>query len=325
MTNQIKVGIIGAGQIGANQYGAFLSHAGAITAHQQTRLVGFYDVNQAVSQQAADVWQTEVFGSFDDLMEKGRPEVIVICSPDMYHIEQIQKAMAYPLEAIIVEKPIMYQPGDDRLIQPLMSSSIPVLVNYSRRYLPCYHELKQVLEQQIVRAVTIYYAKGFRHNAVHAIDLIRMWFGEVQHYQITHSHMDYQETDLSLSLALQTTQTKNINLIALDDRDFTLFEVDIFTNQQRFRILNDHQTLAIYTVQDNQGFPPGKRLVHAADQLTDHAKATYYLIDEMIALLQGQPNSAYLWQEAFRTEQLVEQISLEASQMDVAEVATSAS
>lgn len=311
MMNLYRAVVVGAGQIGAGHSSELLSHAGAYRKHPLTTLVGIYDVSGKSAAEAAKVWEVPAFEDIHSLMSLAKPDFVSICSPDRFHLEQIQYLLKFPIKGLIVEKPVATC-AQSILRAAEIKSNIPIAVNYTRRYLPIYTELKRDLLHQKVRSITIRYAKGIKHNGVHAIDLIRMLVGNILSYDILSAHVDYTSNDPSPCVFLTAERCDNVILQPLNCQDYTYFDVDIFTNQQRVTIHTDHEIMTISGVQDNQGIPPGKRLIKLTEQQTYHSNGLYYLLDALVDYLDQKENRLYLLQDSLLSESLAVQIAAHA-------------
>lgn len=313
MMSPYRAAVIGAGQMGAGKDPGFISHASAFKQHPHYELVGICDPHLAALRSAEKHWQVQGYQEIAPLLEAAQPDIISICSPDDYHAKHLTLIAAYGPKAIILEKPanINYS-----LVESLQAQKSLVAVNYTRRYLPIYHQLRTLLSEQIIRAISIRYAKGLIHNGSHAIDLIRLLVGEITQYHILSVHDDYLATDPSVSLHLQTKQCSNIILQALNQQDYVHFEVDIFTNTHRYHIHSDHQILSIYSVKDRQGIPPGKRLVLLQEQKIEHQHALILLLNKVANQLAGKTTAIFDLTEAFKTETLTQAISAQALKLN---------
>ena len=117
--------------------------------------------------------------------------------------------------------------GGGRIVRTYPEAGIPLLVNYSRRFVPAW----QRLSGSEAMSATIRYAKGIRHNGTHALDLCRMLFGECTPQPLARK-FDFWPDDPSVSAFLRFERCPEVWLQALDERCFTLFEVDIVSPER---------------------------------------------------------------------------------------------
>ncbi len=76
-------------------------------------------------------------------------------------------------------------------------------------------------------------------------------------------------------------------LQALDERCFTLFEVDIFYRNLRVIVDSDGRRLRLFELHDGVGVPPGRRLVETAPQDTGAAFAMISLMRHVRDVIGG--------------------------------------
>lgn len=309
-----KAAVIGAGQMGAGTDVRLVSHAAAFNKNPRCQLLAISDPCAENLEKAVNYWKIEGYLEVEALLREKKPDIVSICSPDFMHAKQMELIAEYSPKAIIVEKPVALNHEVLSRIEKIFSKKdIVIAVNYTRRYLPAYYQLKELFSSQIIRAVAIRYAKGLKHNGTHAIDLIRFLFGEIEAYKILASVNDYKEDDPTVSLYFQTQRCSNIILQALNQNDYVFFEVDIFTDTNRYTIHSDHRILSTYCVRDNHGVPPGKRLAFDKDLAIEHDKGVHFLIDDVLKALDTDEAPLCSIKDALASEKLALKINEELS------------
>ncbi|MCS5707695.1 Gfo/Idh/MocA family oxidoreductase [Candidatus Berkiella cookevillensis] len=309
-----KAVVIGAGQMGAGIDDKLVSHAAAFKNNPRCQLLAIFDPSVENLEKAASHWEVEGYSDMESMLRDKQPDIVSICSPDFMHATQMELVAEYSPKAIIVEKPVALNLNDLSKIEHFFSKrNTIVAVNYTRRYLSAYYYLKEAFSSQALRAVSIRYAKGLKHNGTHAIDLIRFLFGEIRAYKILSSANDYKIDDPTVSIYFETDSCANIVLQGLNQNDYVFFEVDVFTDQNRYTIHSDHQILSVYCVSENQGTPLGKRLVFEKDIVIEHHKGTNHLVENVLKALDNKAARFLNLEEALRSERLALKISEELS------------
>lgn len=175
--------IIGAGRIAAGfdtpESESVLTHAHAYSLHPDFNLLGFIDPDLNQSQKAAKKWNCEAFNSLSDI--KAIVDVVSICSPDHVHYESVIQSQKLSPKLIFLEKPIS---NNLEKAKELLCFTIPIAVNYSRRYIKEFRELADRIKGNKFGRFfigTAYYGKGFIHNGSHMIDLLRLLLGVQSH------------------------------------------------------------------------------------------------------------------------------------------------
>ena len=143
--------IIGAGNIAAGfdspHSSHILTHAHGYQQNPLFCLRGFYDKDQTKAKQAAQIWGCRAYEALDDAL-KGA-EVISCCVPDSYHKEVLQQAAKYHPRLVITEKPLAVSMEEARAVQRIYGGRIPLLLNYSRRFLKEFQKLRQEIRTKI--------------------------------------------------------------------------------------------------------------------------------------------------------------------------------
>ncbi len=162
-----------------------ISFAHALKEHPGFKLLGVIDQDEDKARNAAFTWGAtyysgggRVHGFFDEMYQGDC--VALVSTPDNAHYDILKQLAEYPLKLVICEKPLCANLYQAREITWLYRSrGIPLLVNYTRRFLPHYEALKRNFE-------TGYYGKflyaraafnrGRIHSGSHAVDFFN-WFG----------------------------------------------------------------------------------------------------------------------------------------------------
>jgi predicted dehydrogenase len=260
-----------------------LTHAGGYTA-AGFQLAAIMDANAEVRACAAKRWGCPGFSDFDAMMRETRPEVISFSVPTVVRPQLMMQALAYRPLAVIAEKPLAPSSAEaEDIVRCYREQKIPLIVNYTRRFVPIW----QALRGAQAMTATIRYAKGLRHNGTHAIDLCRMLFGECLEAGFLASKADFWPDDPTVSAFLRFERCPEVYLQSLDERAFTLFEVDIVAPAWRLVVDHDGRRARRFERRDQTGIPPGKRLVESATEDTGAASAMLNLMRNLREVLAG--------------------------------------
>lgn len=254
--------IIGAGQIGAlfDAPGstAVLTHAHGFTGHGGFRLVGFVDPDMERAERAASIWGGEAYGSVAAAFASSTIDVAVLAAPDGFHYSLLKELANQPLRLVFTEKPLTQSLAQgEEIIRLYQERSIPLLVNYSRRFVPEFVDLRDEIASGSLGSFlsgTGYYGKGTLHNGSHLVDLLNFLVGEVAEIRRFASIEDYCCEDSTCSALLTLKSGGRFVMQALDCRYFTIFEIDLFFEQARIRIVDSGFTLERYAVKNNELF-----------------------------------------------------------------------
>jgi predicted dehydrogenase len=278
--------VIGAGSIGArlDEPGAAapLTHAGGYCA-SGFDLVMLIDPD-ANARDAAGRWGCAVVASVDDIIRGKCPDVVSVASPTAVHASLLHRVLELGPRAVVAEKPLAETAAEgEAIVKAYRAAGIPLLVNYSRRFTPIW----QSLRGSSAMSATIRYGKGVRHNGTHAIDLCRMIFGECLDARPLARKNDYWSNDPTVSAFLNFERCPEVFLQALDERAFTLFEIDIVAPGWRLVVDCDGRRARRFELRYEAGIPPGKRLVEIGTEDTGAASAMLNLMRNLRAVLGG--------------------------------------
>lgn len=250
-----KVVIIGAGNIAAGfdspESEKILTHAHAVAAHPDFELLGFYDTDEKKALEAARRWGGRVYADIESAVKKA--DVVCCCVPDRYHGEVLKKIAPFRPKVVIAEKPLAATYKEVQEIWAIYEGKIPLVVNYSRRFLKEFHALKQEMKAygKFLKGAG-YYGKGILHNGSHMIDILRFLLGEVEDISVVGAGVcDFETEDPSRDVVLKIQQG-NFYMMAIDCRAVTIFEMELFFEKARVRILNGGEKIEAYRVEDSE-------------------------------------------------------------------------
>ncbi|MFA5196202.1 MAG: Gfo/Idh/MocA family oxidoreductase, partial [Bacteroidales bacterium] len=196
--------IIGAGNKGAladapgtgNRY-KYLSYAHTINAYPGFELLGFVDKDVSKTMDACIMWDiSNVFPSISAGMVNGKPDIAIISTPDDTHYDILKQLVGYPLNIVICEKPLCSELWQAReIIELYRQKNIPLLVDYTRRFIPQYRQIKAEIDSGKYGAFLngfCYFNRGWLHTASHFIDMA-LWFnGSLDKITIHEIPTDYR-------------------------------------------------------------------------------------------------------------------------------------
>lgn len=188
----IRLGVFGAGMMGRRHIDTILACSDI------TELVGIADpFSDAEKLHGLGV---PFFRTHLELLDKAKPDAVVIATPNSLHAEQGVDCCAYGVH-FIVEKPVADSVETAiELLRAIRLSGVKTLVGHHRRYLPMVRSAQQILaDGHIGRLVAVssiwatrktddYFQIAWRKrfgggpvliNAIHEIDLLRYLCGEI--------------------------------------------------------------------------------------------------------------------------------------------------
>ncbi|MEW6128010.1 MAG: Gfo/Idh/MocA family oxidoreductase [Acidobacteriota bacterium] len=165
--------------------------------------VGLCDINPKRVQAAKELMGVgcPTFTNFDEMMDKVKPDLLMVTTVDAFHSQYIVKALERGIE-VMTEKPMVI---DEKQCQAVLDaekrSNKKVIVTFNYRYAPKHQKIKEILlsgEIGNVRSIDFswyldvyhgadYFRRWHRlrnrsgslwvHKATHHFDLINWWLG----------------------------------------------------------------------------------------------------------------------------------------------------
>jgi predicted dehydrogenase len=197
----VSLAVVGAGQVGRR-------HAELVAAAPEARLAGIVDPAPQAKKLAEDLG-TRWFQDFAQMLAQGKPEGVIIATPNQLHVTHGLEALAAGLPAL-VEKPLADSvEGATRLVEAAEAAELPLLVGHHRRYNPMIHRAKEMVDSgRLGKILTVhghfwlrkpddYFDVEWRRekgagpiyiNLIHDIDLFRHLFGAVASVQALDSN-----------------------------------------------------------------------------------------------------------------------------------------
>lgn len=161
----------------------YISYAHAFKDHPGFNLMGFYDINTEKAFKASEAWNTDALAHWPIIAD-----VIVIATPDATHYEQLLKATnRLEPDLVICEKPLCIDLEQAReIVQLHKDKNIPLMVDYTRRFIP---ELQELKHKKPKYGVCLY-NRGLLHTGSHAIDFFNML--GLENYKLEEVKDDYR-------------------------------------------------------------------------------------------------------------------------------------
>jgi predicted dehydrogenase len=198
----VKLAVVGAGLIGRR-------HAELIAAEPKAKLAGIADPSP-IGRELAQALQSKWFATLSELLAAGRPDGVIIATPNQLHVENGLEAVAAGVPALI-EKPIADNVAAGvRLVEAADQAGVALLVGHHRRYNPMIQKTKAVIDSgRLGRLLTVhavfwlmkpdeYFEAAWRRekgagpvllNLIHDIDLLRYLLGDVVAVQAQESNV----------------------------------------------------------------------------------------------------------------------------------------
>jgi predicted dehydrogenase len=152
MNEKIKVAIVGLGRIASLLEDDSLrekpaTHAGAIAANPDCRLVAGCDTDEERRRLFARRWQVPVYADAQSMLTEHRPEILHIATHPDSHLFYSRLAASCGVSLVVCEKPLADSLKAARSIAALhQSGKITILTNHERRYSADYIRIREILD-----------------------------------------------------------------------------------------------------------------------------------------------------------------------------------
>ncbi|MFH0969685.1 MAG: Gfo/Idh/MocA family oxidoreductase [Patescibacteria group bacterium] len=289
MKDKFNVLIIGTGKIGAffdnPNSKNILTHAHAFSCHRGFNLVGFVDSDKKQAAKAAKIWNVNAYDDINQAFKPNKIDVVCIAaSTDMHH-KILKESLKYPMELILLEKPIARTLDElKKIIELCSKAKKPMVVNYMRRFLPEFEKIKTAIKKGAYGnfvAGTGYYGKGLLNNGSHMIDLLHFFFGYISEFKIIDSCNDFSAGDPTITAVLTLSNKKSFILQGISSELFTLFEMDLIFEKQRIRIIDLGQKIEFHKIKNSAMFKGYKNIVKFSENTTAINKYMYFVADNI--------------------------------------------
>jgi predicted dehydrogenase len=200
-TSHSRISVMGAGVIGRR-------HIEHIVAEPSVLLHSIIDPTEAGRVLATSV-NTPWFADFASMVAAGKPDGILIATPNQMHVQHGLDAIAARIPTL-VEKPLSDNlRAGQRMVEAAEKADVPLLTGHHRRHNPMVKRAKQIIESgklgKIITAHSFfwllkpddYFEQEWRRkkgagpvmmNMSHDIDLLRHFCGEVEIVQALQSN-----------------------------------------------------------------------------------------------------------------------------------------
>jgi predicted dehydrogenase len=234
----LKVAMIGAGKIAGikdspdGDRSVVYTHAKAIYLHHDFELRGLHDIDRSKAKAMAGIWSVPlVADSVGDLLEKTKPELVVICSNTDHHYSHLKQTILSPFRPriVFVEKPVCASINEfDKLVELANQFHVKVLVNHTRRFdsdlAECAQKVRAGHFGELINVSAVYYG-GWANNGTHIMDTIHMFIEPRLEIMDVVEGVSGRHGDDCLNVKLRVGAAV-INIQSFQEKFYQLFELD---------------------------------------------------------------------------------------------------
>lgn len=254
MAQQFKVGISGAGTIGA-------IHADALVDISSATLVAVAEPREEAGQQFASKYDCTHYASYPDMLASADIDVVIVATPSGLHPDQVVLAAEHG-KHVITEKPMaITEDGLDRMVQSTSDAGVQMAVIFQNRLSTDVFRVKRGIEQgafgkPILANCALYWHRtqdyydangGWRgtwaldgggalmNQAIHQVDQLQWMMGGVQElkaFTSTLNHSIETEDTAAVSFVYANGALGSITATTCADKDYP-FRIEIIGTEGR--------------------------------------------------------------------------------------------
>jgi len=251
--------IIGAGSIGATKDKQFdskktktiFTQAHAAWKHPEISLVGICDTDLKKSIDAGNKWDCISYRNYRTMLDELNPEIVSVCTPTETHHKIMRdllngycsNAVNKSPKLVICEKPFCSTIEETKDISELYKVlDVPILIDYIRRFDKSIIRLKNKIKNKKIYSFRLSYGRGLKRDGCHGIDICNYLFGKCESInlksRISDLFYDGEDDDPSVQIYGRWEKCKQVIFTPIDSRDYSIFEIDIFTEDGRYMLVN---------------------------------------------------------------------------------------
>ncbi|GAB3900626.1 Gfo/Idh/MocA family oxidoreductase [Larkinella knui] len=136
---KVKIAIIGLGKMG-------ISHLAILNAHPALEVVGVCDTSGIVMEALKQHSAFECFADYKKMVDKVRPEAVLIATPTKLHFEMARFALERGLH-VFMEKPFTLNMSQgEELVRLAEARNLVTQVGYHNRFIGVFNEVKRLVD-----------------------------------------------------------------------------------------------------------------------------------------------------------------------------------
>ncbi|MDF2658649.1 MAG: gfo/Idh/MocA family oxidoreductase [Paenibacillus sp.] len=257
--NKYRAAVIGLGYIGLRAdfppKRLPLSHVQAYRENPDIELTAAVGVRQEQGDLLAlAAPETKYYMDLGAMLNEQRLDIISICTPEHVRLELIRTVLSRSeARVLFLEKPVATSLREAEKIAELVKRHRrTVVVNLSRRWSYGIGLIRQAVQSGefgMLKSIHLRYTRGVYNYGSHLFDLVRFVAGAIDHVQVVRqvaTNMDAKgDPTFSFLFSLENGVTGYAE--AFDDRDFLMFEMDLFFDRGKIEMLRTGDAIRFYS------------------------------------------------------------------------------
>ena len=173
---RLRAGIVGTGVI-AGLGGRVHSHAGGFRLCEGVDLVAIADIDPKRLNQFGEEWEIppeQRYSQAAEMYEKADLDIVDVTTHNIHHHEPVIQAAEARIKVVMVEKPLSVSVHlGKKMVDACARSGSRLVVDHTRRFVPAYRKLREMVKEGAVGEVRSIIFTGSRpllHNGTHTVD-----------------------------------------------------------------------------------------------------------------------------------------------------------
>ncbi len=274
MTNQFKVGIIGAGWIACKM-------AEALAPLDDYCVCAIGSRSKEKAEEFAKQYGIEkAYGSYEELVSDADVDLVYIATPHSHHYQHARLAIEHS-KPVLVEKAFTANAREaEELIALAKEKNVFITEAIWTRYMPLSHKVKELMDSGIIgepRVLTATLCYMMEHKerivradlcggalldlGVYVLNFARMYFGTDIVRTVTNCHLGPEGMDMMESISLSYADGKMANLqsgaLTLNDRQGIISGVDGYIRVDNVNCPERIDVVRNYELVETYGRPDG--------------------------------------------------------------------
>jgi predicted dehydrogenase len=180
-----------------------------------------------------------------EMLKELRPEIVSICTPPFNRLELIQQIVNHTnADIIFCEKPVANSVEEARKLLVWYKNLVeaPVFIpNLIRRFNPGMRKVRTHIANEDygkLNKMNLRYTRGILNTGAHLFDLVNWFAGKIEQVRTLAQVSTTADGDGDFSYSFQFITDTEVTGIAeaFDDRDYYVFEVDLYFEQGKIEI-----------------------------------------------------------------------------------------
>jgi len=311
--------LIGLGQIGmgydfdVTDESAIYTHARAITAHPEFRLMGAVDVSPVKRVRFEQRYGAPAFDQVEAALQDLQPDLVVIATSSESHGSILAKVLnACHPKLVLCEKPMGYKLDEAQdMVEMCEKAGIDLFVNYIRRTDPGVVEIKRRIDCGEINTpvkVNAWYSKGILNNGSHFLNLLELWLGEISGASIISPGRLWNNHDPEPDVKIQF-ELGTVIFRAAWEECFSHYCIELLSRSGRLRYDKLGEAIVWQSVYADPNFDGYKILAEPGETIANGMNVyQWHVYDQICQYLAGAATSLCTGREALRTLEVIDLI-----------------